>query len=287
MSDTASDKQRTPGDGAREGPPVPFATGSEKMLAHAEGAIGWLVFNNPARHNAASLEMWEAVPRIVERFLAEEAVRVIVVRGAGRRAFVSGADISEFESVRNSREETIRYDAVGEAAMNSLFHAGKPTVAMINGYCIGGGAAIAVVCDLRIASDTSRFGVPAARLGVGYRSSGVKKLVELVGPSFAKEIFYTGRQFSAQEALAMGLVNRVVPEEQLENHVRELAGTLAGNAPLTLAAVKATVGELVREAGTRDLAASEALVEACFASEDYVEGRRAFMEKREPRFRGR
>jgi enoyl-CoA hydratase/carnithine racemase len=260
---------------------------SDKMIAEKDGPIGWLVFNNPKRHNAMSLDMWAAVAPIVAQFVADPDVRVVVLRGAGDRAFVSGADISEFEQVRSSREETLKYDAVGEQASLALYHCPKPTVAMINGYCIGGGMGIAAACDLRLCSDKSRFGVPAAKLGVGYQYPGVKKLMDLVGPAFTKEIFYTGRQFSAQEALVMKLVNRVLPEEQLEGYVREYAGTIAGNAPLTIGAVKVTTNELLKDAAQRDLARSEAAVVACFDSEDYTEGRRAFMEKRSPVFQGR
>ena len=168
-----------------------------------------------------------------------------------------------------------------------LYETGKPTLAMINGYCMGGGVSLAMSADLRIASDKSRFAVPAAKLGVGYRAHGIRKLMSVVNPAYVKEIFYTARQFSAEEALAMGWVNRVLPEEQLEGYVREYAGTIAANAPLTLRAVKATVNELLKDSDARDLAWSEGLVAACFTSEDYVEGRRAFMEKRKPQFKGR
>ena len=260
---------------------------TEKMIARKEGGIGWMIFNNPQRHNAMSLDMWEAVPEIMAGFAADEEVRVIVLRGAGERAFVSGADISEFEKVRASKEETIAYDRKGDVAMDSILHSPKPTIAMVNGFCMGGGAAIAISCDLRMVSEKSRFGIPAAKLGVGYQSPGIRKLMDLVGPSFTKEIFFTGRQFSAEEALAMGLVNRVLPEEQLEGYVLETAGSIAGNAPLTINAVKATVMELVKDPGQRDLSKTEAMVAACFDSEDYTEGRQAFMEKRPAQFKGR
>jgi enoyl-CoA hydratase/carnithine racemase len=262
-------------------------TSTEKMIAEKDGPIGWMIFNNPARHNAVSLDMYQAVPEIISAFEQDDAIRVIVIRGAGDKAFISGADISQFEQVRASKEDTTLYDKTTEKASMSIYEAGKPTIAMINGYCMGGGVSTAMSCDLRIASDKSRFAVPAARLGVGYRSHGLRKLMSEVGPSFAKEIFYTARQFSAEEALAMGWINRMVPEEQLDGYVREYAATIAGNAPLTIRAVKATVQELLKDPAERDLKWSEGLVEACFSSEDYVEGRRAFMEKRKPQFRGR
>jgi enoyl-CoA hydratase len=262
---------------------IPLAT--ENMLAETDGPIGWMTFNKPARRNAVSLDMWEAIPVILDRFEADPAVRVIVLKGAGDQAFVSGADISQFEKVRSSQETNAHYDKVSGEASRRLIACTKPTIAMINGFCIGGGLAIAIGCDIRIANEGARFGVPAARLGLGYGASGVKKLMELVGPSFTKEIFFTARHFSAAEAKEMGLVNRVVADEALEEYTRRYCATIGDNAPMTMHALKRTVGELVR-GEKADLEACDRLVQACFDSEDYVEGRRAFMEKRRPVFRG-
>jgi enoyl-CoA hydratase/carnithine racemase len=262
-------------------------TTTDKMIARKEGAIGWMIFNNPARRNAVSLEMWQAMPAILDDFERDEEVRVIVLRGAGEKAFVSGADISQFERNRASLEESRAYDAITEAATNHLSAVEKPTLAMIHGYCMGGGVSIAMSCDLRIASEQARFGIPAGKLGVGYQAHGLKKLMDVVGPAFTKEIFFTARQFSAEEARIMGLVNRVLPPEQLEATVREYAGTIGANAPMTLRAVKKTVRELLRDPGERDMAGVKRMVEACFSSQDYTEGRTAFMEKRKPIFQGR
>ena len=262
---------------------IPLAT--ENMLAEIDGAIGWMTFNKPARRNAVSLDMWEAMPAVLDRFERDPTVRVIVLKGAGEQAFVSGADISQFEQARSSPESNAHYDEVSGEASRRLATCGKPTIAMINGFCIGGGLAIAVACDIRIADEGARFGIPAARLGLGYEASGVKKLMDLVGPSFTKEIFFTARHFSAAEAREMGLVNRVVGGGSLEEYTRQYCATIGDNAPMTMHALKRTVGELVR-GEKADLAACEALVKACFNSQDYVEGRRAFMEKRRPVFRG-
>ena len=260
---------------------------SDKLITERDGAVGRMTFNNPERHNALSLEMWEAAIRIVDDFANDDAIRVIVVTGAGGKAFVSGADISRFGDERADAEAVAHYNATTARATQSLATVAKPTIAMIDGYCIGGGVSIAVSCDLRICSDRSQFGIPSARLGLGYGFAGVRRLVGQVGPSFAKEILFTARRFDAVEAAAMGLVNRVVAAAELEATVRDCAETIAANAPLTVAAVKRIVAEVLKDPDERDLAACESLVKACFDSEDYIEGRQAFLEKREPRFRGR
>ena len=221
-------------------------TQTEKMLSRKDGGVGYLIFNNPERHNAVSLDMWEAAQGILADFAADKAVRVVVVTGAGGKAFVSGADISKFESERSSKEAIDRYNIAVDKANTAVYEFPKPTIAMIRGYCIGGGVGLALCCDLRICSDNSKFGVPAAKLGLGYGFKGIKKLVDVVGPSFAKEIFFTARQFTATEALTMGLVNRVLPEAELEKYVKDYAETISGNAPMTVNSVKFIVGQVLR-----------------------------------------
>ena len=260
---------------------------TDRMIAQKDGAIGWITFNNPARHNAVSLPMWQGLSDAVSAFGEDPEVRVIVVQGAGGKAFVSGADISEFEEKRSS-EETIRaYNAVSHRATEALTGVNKPTIAMIRGYCVGGGVAVALCCDMRIAAEGSTFAVPAAKLGLGYELDGVRKLVDIVGPSFAREIFYTARQFTGPEAVTMGLVNRLVPADGLEAYVRDYASTIAANAPLTVSSIKTLVAQSLKDESERDLALCKAVVARCFASADYIEGRTAFMEKRKPAFRGR
>ncbi len=260
-------------------------TGTARMLARIEGAIGWIVFNNPERHNALSRDMWEALPRLVTALCAEPEIRLLVLKGTGDKAFVSGADISEFETERATPEAVSRYDALVEHATDTLAACPRPTIAMIHGHCMGGGLAVAMACDLRLATEESGFAIPAAKLGVGYRASGLKTLVDLVGPSFAKEIIFTARRFTADEARTMGLVNRVVPAATLEGLVRDYARAIGDNAPLTIEATKQLIHELVRSDGP-DAARCDALIERCFKSADYIEGRRAFMETRRPRVTG-
>jgi enoyl-CoA hydratase len=260
---------------------------TDKMIARKDGAIGWITFNNPARHNAVSMAMWEGLFEIVTDYAADDAIRVIVVTGAGEKAFVSGADISEFEEKRSSPETTRLYNETAGRASRALKDVNKPTIAMIRGYCVGGGVSTALACDMRIAAEGSSFAVPAAKLGLGYEFEGVRKLVDVVGPSFAREIFYTARQFSAQEALAMGLINRLVPADGLEPYVREYATTIAANAPLTVASIKTLVAQVLKDESQRDMKLCQDVVDRCFNSEDYKEGRQAFMEKRKAKFVGR
>lgn len=262
-------------------------TPEKKMIAYRDAGTGWLVFSNPARRNAVSYEMWAAMAPILEDYAADPGVRALVVRGDGDKAFVSGADISQFEQQRGTPEAVADYDRVSGRAQSLLAGFPKPTIAMIRGYCIGGGVGVALNCDLRIAADDARFAVPAARLGLGYKYGGIKRLVDVVGPAFAKEIFFTARQFSAQEALAMGLVNRVVPAAALEGYVADYAARIAENAPLTVAAAKLAIDRAGADEAGKDTTEVDRAVDACFRSEDYIEGRRAFMEKRKPAFRGR
>jgi enoyl-CoA hydratase/carnithine racemase len=237
---------------------------TEKLITRKENGIGWVIFNNPAKRNAMSPDMYEAMRDALESYATDAAVRVVILRGEGDKAFVSGADISGFAKDRSTPELVRQGDARSEAANRALRECPKPTIAMIRGYCMGGGLGVAISCDLRIASDDSRFGVPAAKLSVGYRYDGLKRLSDVVGPAFTAEIFYTGRQFDAQEALQMGLVNRVLPAAELEAYVMNYAATMTGNAPLTLAAVKRCLIEMRKDPGERDLELCQSLVEACF-----------------------
>ena len=260
---------------------------TDKMIAQVDGAIGRIIFNNPERRNAVSLEMWEALGEITAGYVADDRVRVIVLEGAGDKAFVAGADISRFGSERSSQEDVERYSATVSASTELLYDAPKPTIAKIRGFCIGGGLGIALSCDMRICADNSQFAVPAAKLGLGYPHNNLRKLTDVVGPAFAKEIFFTARRYSATEAAEMGLVNRVVPVAELDDYIETYAGMIGANAPLTIRQVKGTVGELMKDAADRDIAQCDQWVKDCFESADYTEGQAAFMEKRRAEFQGR
>ncbi len=258
---------------------------SDSLIAHAAGGVVRLTLNRPAKHNAVDYGMWRGIASAVDSFSADDRVRVVVVRGAGGRAFSAGADISEFSRHRHGDAAGAYNDAVA-AAHRAVADCPKPTLAEIAGYCIGGGLGLALACDLRIATDHSCFGIPAARLGLGYDYASLKALVGIVGPAAAKEILFTARRFSAAEAAACGLVNRVVAGRELEAAVAGTVRRIAANAPLTVRASKRIVGEILKDPDRRDRVLCDRLVAECFASDDYGEGRRAFLDKREPRFRG-
>jgi enoyl-CoA hydratase len=257
-----------------------------KMLAEVENGIGWITFNSPARRNAMSLDMWQGLADILRQMSQDDSLRVVVLKGAGDKAFVSGADISEFEEKRSNQEDRDAYENAFDDALGNLANFSRPVVAMIQGFCIGGGLAIALNTDIRIATEDSVFGIPAAKLGLGYGFEAIKTLESLVGPSNAKDILFTARFLNTEEALRIGLMNFIVSREELEEKVLDYANRIAANAPLTIKAVKATVSEVVRDPGQTSPEHINKLVNDCFLSEDYKEGRTAFMEKRKPAFKG-
>jgi enoyl-CoA hydratase len=260
---------------------------NSKLILRKEGAITRIVLNNPARLNAMSMEMWDSLDHILDEIAVDKTVRVVVISGAGGKAFSAGADISEFDR-RHADAAAVRGASIRDAAVcGKLENLDKPTIAEIEGFCLDGAVAFALGCDLRICSDDSRFGFPPAKLGHCCDAQWIARVMNAVGAANTREILFTARQFSAQEAYEMGLVNRVVPKGELSAYVQNYAETIAANAPLTVRAVKLITRELAREPGTRDVDLCDALVAECYASEDHREGRRAFMEKRRPVFRGR
>lgn len=260
---------------------------TEKLIVEKNDGIGWIIFNNPARRNAFSLDMWQGLAEIVRDFAADDEIRVAVMRGAGDKAFASGADISQFDAQRADAEAADRYTMIAEAGSTALAEFEKPLIAMIRGYALGGGLAIAMTADIRLASDDSIFGIPAARLGIPYSLNGLKPLVDLVGPAHAKELLLTARRLTAEEAHRIGLVNGVAPAAKLEEEVRKICATIIDNAPLSVIACKASVNELVKDPDDRNLDRVNELSRQCYDSIDYVEGRHAFMEKRKPIWNGR
>ena len=257
-----------------------------KILADRRGVIGAITIDNPLRHNAVSQEMWQAIADAVKTLDADPAIRVITLEGAGTRAFASGADISRFEDERQQNRAVTREGGAFNAACAALHAAATPSVAIIRGWCLGGGMALAVSCDLRLAADDARFAIPAARLGIGYGVEGLRRIVELVGLSATREIMLTARRYTAAEALRMGLVNQLLPVADLDAFAADYVAGIAANAPLTIAAARSALAELARDTQAHDWTATEALIARCTTSTDHIEGARAFLEKRPPVFTG-
>jgi enoyl-CoA hydratase len=259
---------------------------TDKISTERRGAVGWIVFNNPARHNAVSLEMWQGADDALHRFQADDGVRLIAITGAGEKSFISGADISKFEDERAQAEAVAKYDKVSTGFVEALATTEKPTLARINGYCLGGGLNVALCCDLRIAAEGSQFGIPAAKLGLGYSYKNFRRLVDVIGLANAREITFTGERIDTTRAYQMGLLNRVVDRARLDETVTGMTETIAANAPLTVRAFKINALEHAKDPADRDIRRTRDAVKACFDSEDYIEGRRAFMDKRKPEFKG-
>jgi enoyl-CoA hydratase len=258
-----------------------------KILQSVSDGVGVITFNNPEKRNAMSLDMWEGLGHALVELRDDPDVRVVILTGAGDKAFVSGADISQFEKTRHNAEASEEYSRKSAAQRALLADYPKPIIACVRGFCLGGGMQMAMAADIRIASDNSQFGIPAAKLGIAYGYDGLKHLVSLVGPSWARLIMYTGMRIESAEALRIGLVDRVVPDAELWNATMEIARTISGNAPLAIKAAKITIAQVLKDPGDRDMAAIKAIGTACMDSEDFREGRTAFMEKRKPEFKGR
>jgi enoyl-CoA hydratase len=262
-----------------------FADG--KILQSVTDGVGIITFNNPEKRNAMSLDMWEGLGHALIELRDDPDVRVVIMFGAGDKAFVSGADISQFEKTRHNAQASEEYSKRSAAQRALLADYPKPTIACIRGFCLGGGMQVAMLADIRIAAENSQFGIPAAKLGIAYGYDGLKHLVSLVGPSWARLLMYTGMRIDSAEAMRIGLVDRVVPDTELWNATSEIARTISGNAPLAIQAAKITIAQVLQDPDRRDMDAIKAIGIACMDSEDFREGRQAFMEKRKPEFKGR
>ena len=252
-----------------------------------EGAIGWLILNRPERRNALSAEMWAAIPEAIEIFTRNPEIRVIIVRGAGHEAFAAGADISEFGENRAGAAAAKEYENRNSAALAAIRDCPKPIIAMIHGFCIGGGLAIALSCDIRLASDDASFALPPAKLGLAYPFEGLRQVLAIIGIARAKEMIFTAKRLAAKQAHDIGLIHEVFEAENLAAKTHEIASIIAQNAPLSIIAAKAMLNALADDPAKLDRKQMEKLAADCFNSEDYAEGRNAFLEKRKAEFKGR
>lgn len=258
-----------------------------ELIVTRNGAVATIAFSNPKKFNAVSLDMWEAFPKRMQELDADPSVRAIVVTGDGEKAFISGADISQFEANRSSEDAQARYNTAVENGYMAPVLCSKPVIARIRGICMGGGLGLAAACDVRMAAEGSVFRMPAGRMGLGYNFVGMKRFVDVIGPMNAADIFFSARKFDAADALRMGFLTRVIAADAFDKEVADYCALVAENAPLTLAAAKRAIREVKTDAGDRDMKHLNAMIAKCFASEDYKEGRTAFMEKRTPQFKGR
>lgn len=263
-----------------------MTTSKGALRAVTEGAIRWIVIDNEPRLNAFTRDMWDAMSGLVAEAERDPEIKVVVLRGAGIKAFSAGADISEFATNRTG-SAVAEYDEINHRSFMSVLNCAKPTIAMVHGYSFGGGCELAICCDFRLAADTALFSIPAAKLALGYNARWIRPMLNVMSATKAKEMLFTARRYNAAQAVAMGLANEVHPAAELEAATRTLASEIAANAPLTIKAAKTAIDEMAAKGEDSDFAKLDRLVEDCFASEDYAEGQRAFMEKRKPRFQGR
>jgi len=257
------------------------------LVVEKRGGVGWIVFNQPAKRNAINGAMWRGIPDAMRQFDADPGVRCVAFRGSGTEAFAAGADISEFEKARSKRSAVAEYDDLLDRVLHAIQDSRKPSLAMIHGYCMGGGLEVALACDLRYSGESGQFGIPAAKLGLAYNAEGHKRLLETVGHARAREIMFLGRRYSAAEALAMGMVHRVVADAELQGFIDEILKDLSENAPLSIANSKTIIEEYVKSSGAPNQKKISAAIARCAKSSDYQEGRKAFMDKRKPRFTGK
>ncbi|MEO5597189.1 MAG: enoyl-CoA hydratase [Novosphingobium sp.] len=260
---------------------------TQYIVTRKDGAIGHVIFNKPEKMNAICLEMWQGMGDAMAQFEADDEVRVVVFSGAGGKAFVAGADVGKYEQERGAKDAQEHYAKTGEDALQAIYKSKKVTVAAIDGYCIGGGVSVALVCDLRYCSAKSSFGQPAMNIGIGYRYSSLRRMVDIIGYGASKDMLLGGLRFDAQEAYTKGLVGRVLPDDEFQPWLDKVVSTISIGAPLTGEDVKYTLWTYSQDESKRDTARCEELFQICYASDDYKEGIRAFAEKRKPVFTGK